>query len=99
MLADRLAFGSSLQNISFSPILRSVLPRSLTAGPMTSSGCFSTVFLFMVSPQTPFGSNRLFVQIAYVQLETLHMSSVHLHQTPSWRFIVAFFVHLKASHV
>ena len=64
MLADGLAVGSSLQNISFSPILRSVFPRSLTVGPMTSSGCFSTVFLFMVSPQIPLGSNRLFVQIA-----------------------------------
>src|SRR5208337_3673369 len=83
------------QNISFSPILRSALPRSFTAGPTTSSGCFSTVFRFIVSPHTPFGNSRLFTHRAYVQFETSHTSSVHLHHTTSRRGTVASLTHLK----
>jgi hypothetical protein len=62
---------------------------------MASSGSFSTVFLVMVSPQTPLGSSRLFVQRAYKQLAMLHVSSVQLHHTSSWRLTFEFLAHLK----
>jgi len=65
---------------------------------MTSSGCFSTVFLLIVSPQIPLGSKRLFTQRAYVQSAMLHISSVHLHQVPSLRSTAELFAHLKDSH-
>jgi len=51
------------QKISFSPIFLKAFPLSFTAGP-SSSGSISVVFRFTVSPQTPLGSKRLFMQVA-----------------------------------
>ena len=57
------------------------------------------VFRFTVSPQTPLGSRRRLTHMAKVQLATLHISSVHLHQTESRRLNAEFFAHLKDGQV
>ena len=62
---------------------------------MRSSGDLSTVIRRTVSPQTPLGSIRLFIHMAYVQLATLHISSVHRHQTESRRLKLELLAHLK----
>ena len=51
------------------------------------------VFRFTVSPQIPSGSSRRLAHTAKLQLDILHSSSAHLHQTLSPRYIVAFFPH------
>ena len=65
---------------------------------MSSSGLFSAVFRLTVSPQTPFGSNRLLAQIAKLQLAGLQGSSVHLHQTVLPRNWRVFFPHRNFLH-
>jgi len=54
----------AFQKISFSPIFRKAFPLSLMTGPIVSSGAFSVVFRFTVSPQTPLGNSRRFAHIA-----------------------------------
>lgn len=91
----QLEKGKSRQKISFSPIFRKALPLSFTTGTIASSGSTSTVFRFTVSPQIPPGNSRRLAHIAKLQLDISHSSSVHLHQTLSPRYTVAFFPHRK----
>lgn len=86
------------QKISLSPILRIVFPRTFMGGPTTSSGRFSVVFLFTVSPHIPPGRSRLLTHMANAQFAMSHSSSVHLHHTPSSRDTAAFFPHLNNLH-
>jgi len=84
--SNSVLFSHSSQYISLSPSLRKAFPLSFIGSKAKSSSrSFSTVCRLTVSPQTPPGSKRLFTHMEYVQFATLHISSVHLHQTESRR--------------